>query len=112
MKKLLRRNRPGALLFIIEPAEDAARRDGAGVGIDVDLRRVRDHVQVALLRREYADVFQERGLDLLEDFFGGLGVLDFEIVGLTREIMRRGFGLRRDRVESAHADAADALALR
>ena len=70
MERLFRRrNGRRGLFFVMEPAEDAARRDGAGVGIDVDLRRVRDHDQVALLRREHADVFQERGLDLLEYFF-------------------------------------------
>src|SRR6202041_2166530 len=105
-----RRNRRRGLFFVMEPAEDAARCDGAGVGVDVDLRRVRDDVQVALLRREYADVFQERGLDLLEDFFGGFGILDVEIVGLAPEIMRGGLGLRRNGIEIAHADAADTLA--
>src|ERR1700722_20205309 len=96
----------------MESAEDAARRDGAGVGVDVDLRRVRDDVQVALLRREYADVFQERGLDLLEDFLGGFGILDVEIVSLAQEIMRGVLVLRRNGVEIAHADAADPLAFR
>src|SRR5262245_26138947 len=36
------------LFLLIEPVENAARLDHAGVGVDVGLRRVRDHQQIAL----------------------------------------------------------------
>src|SRR5215813_548525 len=31
------------LLFLVEAVEDAARLDHAGIGVDVGLRRIRDH---------------------------------------------------------------------
>ena len=61
--------RRGRLLFVIEPIDDAPRLDTAGVGIDVDLRRVGLKADHPLLRRKHRDVLEEGGLDLLEDAF-------------------------------------------
>src|SRR5262249_19178428 len=94
----------------MEPVEDAPRLDHAGVGVDVGLRRIRDHQQIALLRLEHRDVLEERGPNLLDQHVGRLRVLDVEIVRLAPEIMARGFCFRRDGVEIPHADAAPALA--
>src|SRR5215471_2195914 len=99
------------LFLLIEPVENAARLDHAGVGVDVGLRRVRDHQQIALLRLEHRDVLEERGSDLLDQHVGGLRIADVEVVRLAPEIMARGLGFRRDGVEIPHADAADTLAL-
>src|ERR1051326_5524623 len=100
------------LLRVMQPVEDAARLDHAGIGIDVDLRRIGDGIQAALLGGEHRDVLVERGLDLLEDLLRQRGVPDVEVVRLAPEIVRGLLGLRRDGVEVAHGDAADPLALR
>ena len=68
--------------------------------------------QVALLRLEHRDVLVERHADLLEQHVGQLAVLDVPVVRLAPEVVAGGLGLRRDGVEIAHLDAADALALR
>src|SRR6266576_2206152 len=91
--------RGGGLLLLVEPIENAARLDDAGVGVDVGLRRIGDHQQIALLRFEYRDVLEEGGLDLLDQHVGGLRVADVEIVRLAPEVMARGPRLRRDGVE-------------
>src|SRR5580698_2845648 len=94
--------RCGGLLLAMEPIDDAAGLHTASVGVDIDLRRVRAQADHALLRREHRDVFEERGLDLLEYPLGHFRVVRLEIVRLRPEIMRRGLGLRRDGVEIAH----------
>src|ERR1700761_8247602 len=100
----------GVLLFAIKPVDDAARLDAAGVGVDIDLRRIGLEADHALLRREHRHVLEESGPDLLEDAFRRGRIMRLEIVRLPPEIMRGRFRLRRDGVEIAHADAADAAA--
>jgi hypothetical protein len=48
---LLRRGhlRGRRLLLLVEPIENAARLDHAGVGVDVGLRRIGNDQQIALL---------------------------------------------------------------
>ena len=58
-----------------------------------------------------SDVLEERRLDLLEHLLGHVRVARLEVVGLRPEIMRGLLGLRRDRVQVAHLDAADAVTL-
>src|SRR5262249_38717756 len=108
---LLRRRhlRGRRLLLLIEQVEDAARLDHAGVGVDVGLRRIRNELQVALLRLEHRDVLEERGPDLLDQHLGRLWIADVEVVRLAPEIMARGLRFRRDGVEIPHADAAHAF---
>src|SRR5262249_37109228 len=71
------------LLLLIEPVEDAARLDHAGVGVDVGLRRIGNELQVALLRFEHRDILEERGPDLLDQHLGRLRIADVEVVRLA-----------------------------
>src|SRR5712692_8552408 len=96
----------------MQPIENSTRLDHAAIGVDVRLRWIGNHLQIALLRFEYRNVLEKGGADLLGDHVGCLAILDIEIVRLSPEIMARRFGLRRDGVEIPHADAADALPLR
>src|SRR6516165_10333579 len=92
----------------MKPVEDAAGLDHARIGVDVRLRRIGNHVEIALLRLEHLDVLKERGSDLLDEHVRGLAVVDVPIVRLPPEIMAGGLGFRRDGVEVAHAYPADA----
>src|ERR1700731_5199136 len=61
----------------------------------------------ALLRSEDRDILQERRLDLLEDLFGHVRIID-----IKRELGPRSNGFRRDRVEVPHGNPANAPAPR
>src|ERR1700720_4991201 len=58
---LLRRHHPGrgCLLVAMQPVENPARLDDNRIGIDIRLRRVGDHLQIALLRLEHLAVPEE-----------------------------------------------------
>jgi len=75
----------GGLFLVVQARQDAPRLDHAGIGVDVELRRIRDEIEAALLRRKHRDVLVEGGLDLLEDAIGELGILDVEVVRLAQK---------------------------
>ena len=104
--------RRGCLLLAIEAIDDAPRLHAAGVGVDVDLWGVGTQADRVLLRGKHRHVFEERCLDLVEHPFGHFRIVRLEIMRLRPEIVRGGFGLGRNRVEIAHADAADPAAFR
>src|SRR6266566_9292813 len=91
-------NTRGGLFFIIKPRQNAACLDGAGIGGNIDLRRLVDEIQIALLSGKHRDIFEEGCLYLLEYLVSRLGVLDIKIVRLAPEIMRCSLRLRGDRI--------------
>jgi hypothetical protein len=90
---LLRCSHPGCccLLLLVEPIEDAARLDHAGIGVDVRLRRIRKELEIALLCLEHCDILQERRTDLIGDHVGGPAPVDVEIVRLAPEVVAGRF---------------------
>src|ERR1700720_1245959 len=88
----------GSLFFIIEPLQNAACLNGAGIGGNIDLRRLVEKIQIALLSRKHRDIFEEGCLYLLEYLVGRLRILDVEIVCLAPEIVRCSLRLRGYRI--------------
>jgi hypothetical protein len=88
----------GGLFFIIKPRQNAACLDGAGIGGNIDLRRLVDEIQVALLSGKHRDIFEEGCLYLLEYLVGRFRILNIEIVCLAPEIVRCSLRLRGYRI--------------
>ena len=73
----------GGLLLVVQTREYPPRLDHSSVGIDVELRRIRNEIKITLLRREHIHVLKECGLDLFEDHLRGCRVIHVEMRGVA-----------------------------
>src|SRR5215831_4856373 len=77
----------GCKLFLVDALQNKSCLDQPGVGIDVDLRGIRQDRHVALLRLEYRHILQKCSRNLPDQHIGERLIADVPIVGLAPEIV-------------------------